>query len=162
MAMELNSFFELEKGAPSMSTVAPESAVNLVSRTSSELQTNDLMDKFVRTLTKKLNKAFPNRGKTQDSSIYRIQDPRSRSVVSNGEKSVRFQKNHTWNTEKQHEHRGRSAQLRKTNKNNNDKDPCKHCKRNIHDYRDCNACFTRGGVEHFKNECRSNQNNNLN
>ena len=49
MAMELNSFLELEKGARSTSTVVPESAVNLVSRTPSELQTNDLMDTFVRT-----------------------------------------------------------------------------------------------------------------
>ena len=41
MAIELNSFLDLEKGARSTSTVAPESAVNQVSRTSSELQTND-------------------------------------------------------------------------------------------------------------------------
>ena len=68
VSMELNSFRDLEKGARLTSTVAPESAVNLVSRTSSELQTNDSMDQFVRTLTEKLNKALPHGGKTQDSS----------------------------------------------------------------------------------------------
>ena len=68
MAIELNSFLELEKGARSTSTVAPESAVNQVSRTSSEIQTNDLMDTFVRTLTEKLNKALPHSGQTQDSN----------------------------------------------------------------------------------------------
>ena len=76
MAMELNSFLELEKGARSTSTVAPESAVNLISRISSVLQTNDLMDTFVPTLTEKLNKALPHSGKTQDSSTNRAQDSR--------------------------------------------------------------------------------------
>ena len=67
MAIELNSFIELEKGARSPSTVAPDSAVNQVSRNFSEIQPNDLMDTFVRTLTEKLNKALPHSGKTQDS-----------------------------------------------------------------------------------------------
>ena len=79
MAIELNSFLELEKGARSTSTVAPEVAVNQISRTPSELQTNDLMDTFVRTLTEKLNKALPHSGKTQDSSTYKTQN--SRSIV---------------------------------------------------------------------------------
>ena len=97
MAIELNSFLELAKGARSTSTVAPGSAVNQVSRTSSELQTNDLMDTFVRTLTEKLNKALPHSGKTQD-----LRNSRSSSVESNGNKSVRFQTSNTWNTKNQH------------------------------------------------------------
>ena len=95
IAIELNSFLELEKGARSTSTVAPESTVNQVSRTSSELQTNDSMDTFVRTLTEKLSKALPHSGKTQDSSTYRTEDSRSSSVESNGNKSVHFQTNIT-------------------------------------------------------------------
>ena len=69
MAIELNSFLELEKGARSTSSVAPESAVNQVSRTFSELQTNALLETFTRTLTEKLNKPLPHGGKTQDSNI---------------------------------------------------------------------------------------------
>ena len=164
MAIELNSFLELEKGARSTFTVAPESAVNQVSRTSPEIQTNDLMDTFVRTLTEKLNKALPHSGKTQDSNTYKTQNSRSSSVESNGNKSVRFQTSNTWNTNNQHkrQHRGRSPELRKTNKNNSNREPCKHCKRNNHDSRDCKACFKCGRVGHFRNECRSNLNNNLN
>ena len=118
MAIELNSFLELEKSARSTSTVAPESAVNQVSRTSSEIQTNDLMDTFVRTLTEKLNKALPHSGKTQDSNTYTTQNSRSSSAESNGNKSVRFQTSNTWHTKNQHnkQHRGRSPDLRKTNK----------------------------------------------
>ena len=102
MAIELNSFLELEKGARSTSTVAPDSAVNQVSRTSPEIQTNDLMDTFVRTLTEKLNKALPHSGKTQDSNTYKTQNSRSSGVDSNGNKSVRFQTSNTWNTNNQH------------------------------------------------------------
>ena len=163
MAIELNSFLELEKGARSTSTVAPESAVNQVSRTSSEIQTNDLMDTFVRTLTEKLNKALPHRGYTQDSNTYKTQNSRSSSVESNGKKSVRFQTSNTWHTKNQHnkQHRGRSTQPRKTTKNNSNRELCKHCKRNNHDSRDCKACFKCGRVGHFRNECRSNMNNKL-
>ena len=164
MAIELNSFLELEKSARSTSTVAPESAVNQVSRTSSEIQTNDLMDTFVRTLTEKLNKALPHSGQTQDSNTYKTQNSRSSSAESNGKKSVRFQTSNTWNTNNQHkrQHRGRSPEQRKTNKNNSNREPCKHCKRNNHDSRDCKACFKCGRVGHFRNEGRSNLNNNLN
>ena len=162
MAIELNSFLELEKGARSTSTVAPESAVSQVSRTSSELQTNDLMDTFVRTLTEKLNKALPHSGKTQDSNTYRSQNSRSSSVESNCNKYVRFQANNTWSTKNQHkkQHRGRSPELPRTTKNNSNRKPCKHGKRNDHDSRDCKACFKCGRVGHFRNECRSNLNNN--
>ena len=164
MAIELNSFLELEKGARSTSSVAPESAVNQVSRTPSELQTNDLMDTFVRTLTEKLNKALPHSGKIQDSSTYKTQNSRSSSVESNGNKSVRFQTSNTWNTKNQYkkQHRGRSPEPRKTKNNNSNREPCKHCKRKNHDSRDCKACFKCGRVRHFRNECRSNLNNNLN
>ena len=164
MAMELNSFLELERGARSTPTVAPESAVNQVSQTSSESQTHNLMDTFVRTLTEKLNKALPHNGKTQDPSTYRTQNSRSSSVESNGNKSVRFQTRTTGNTKNRHEkqQRGRSPEPRKTNKNDGNREPCKHCKRNNHDSRDCKACFKCGRVGHFKNECRSNLNNNLN
>ena len=164
MAMELNSFLELEKGARSTSTVVPESAVNLISPTLSESQTHDLMDTFVRTLTEKLNKALPHSGKTQDSSTYKTQNSRPSSAESNGNKSVRFQTRNTWHRKNQHEkhYRGRSPELRKMNNNNSNREPCKHCKRNNHDSRDCKACFNCGRVGHFKNECRSNLNNNLN
>ena len=164
MAIELNSFLELEKCAPSTSTVAPESAVNQVSRTSSELQTNDLMDAFVRTLTEKLNKDLPHSGKTQDPITYRSQNSRSISVESNGNKSVRFQATNTWNTKNQHKkhHQGRSPELPRTTKSNSNREPCKYCKRNNHDSRDRKACSKCGRVGHFRNECRSNLNNNLN
>ena len=164
MAIELNSFLELEKSAHSTSTVVPESAVNQVSRTPSELQTNDLMDTFVRTLTEKLNKALPHSGKTQASKTYRSQNSRSSSVESNGNKSVRFHANKTWNKKNKHkkQHRGRSPELPRTTRNNSNREPCKHCKRNNHDSRDCKACFKCGRVGHFRNECRSNLNNNLN
>ena len=120
MAIELNSFLELEKRARSTSSVAPESAVNQVSRTSSELQTNDSMDTFVRVLTEKLNKALAHSGKTQDPKTYRSQISRSSSVESNGNKALRFQANNTWNTKNQHrkQHRGRSPELPRTTKNN--------------------------------------------
>ena len=93
--IELISFLELEKGARSTSTVAPEPAVNQVSRTSSEIETNDLMDTFVQILTEKLNKALPHSGKTQDSNTYKTQNSRSSSVESNGNESVRFQTSNT-------------------------------------------------------------------
>ena len=143
MAMELIFFLELEKGARSTSSVVPESTVNLVSLTPFELQTNDLMDMLVRTQTEKLKKALPHSVKTQDSSTYRAQDSRSSSDESNGKKSVRFPTSNTWSTKNQHkkQHRGRSPDLRKTNKNNSSRELCKHCKRNNHESRDCKACL---------------------
>ena len=137
--------------------------MNQVSRTS-ELRTKDFMDRFVRTLTENLNKALLHSGKTQDPDTYRSQKSRSGSVESNGNKSVRFQANNTWNTKNQHkkQHRGRSPELPRTTKNNSNREPCKHCKRNNHDSRDCKACFHCGRVGHIKKKCRSNLNNNLN
>ena len=96
MTMELNSSLELEKGARSTSTVVPESAVNLI-----QLQTNELMDTVVLTLTEKLNKALPHSGKIQELSTYRTQDSHSSSVESNGNKSVCFSPKNTLTTKNQ-------------------------------------------------------------
>ena len=122
------------------------------------------MDQFFRNLREKMIKALPHCGMTQDSSTYRTRDPRSSSVQFNGKKSVCLQTKNTWNTKRQSnkQHRGRSPELRKTNKNGSNREPCKHCKRNNQDSRDCKACFTCCRVGHFKSEWRSNQNNNLN
>ena len=56
LAMELNSFLESEKGAPSTSEMA-ETNVNAISREASEPSTKEWMDELVR--TEGFKKAMP-------------------------------------------------------------------------------------------------------
>ena len=56
--MELNSFLEIEKGAPSTSKMA-KTSVNAISRETPEPPAKEWMDEFVRTLTEVFKNAMP-------------------------------------------------------------------------------------------------------
>ena len=120
MAMEFNSFLEIEKGAPPKLQTS-ETTGNLISQNPSDQNSNDLMDQFVRTFTEKLNKAMPSTEKSRDS--------RSISVDSSANKSVCFRTNNNGNKKNQNsqQNRERSPGPKKSNKGNNKKEPCKHC-----------------------------------
>ena len=170
--MELNSFLEIEKGAPSTSKMA-KTSVNSISRENPEPPAKEWMDELVRTLTDGIKNAMPK--PSQEGSRQRIstqnrnQPSRSNSTDSQGTRTVRFQKNANGrqNT-KNRDNNWRGSNCQNTNSNqpndnkNSSKGPCKHCKSKNHASNECKACFKCGKIGHFRNECRSNTPNNLN
>ena len=96
LAMELNSFQEIEKGAPSTSKMA-ETSVNAISRETPEPPTKEWMDELVRTLTDGIENAMPKPSqegsRQRNCTPNRNQPPRSNSIDSQGTRTVRFQKN---------------------------------------------------------------------
>ena len=172
LAMELNSFLEIEKAAPSTSKMA-ETSVNAISRETPEPPTKEWMDELVRTLTDGFKNAMPKPSqegsRQRNSTPNRNQPSRSNSTDSQGTRTVRFQKNSNEgrNTNNRHNNwRGSNRQNTNSNRpnsnQNSSKGPCKHCKRENHASNECKACFKCGKIGHFRNECRSNTPNNLN
>ena len=66
VAMELNSFLEIEKGAASTSKLA-ETSVNVISRETPEPPTKEWMDELVRTLTERFKNAMPTQSNQEIS-----------------------------------------------------------------------------------------------
>ena len=172
LAMELISFLEIEKGAPSTSKMA-ETSVNAISRETLEPRTKEWMDELVRTLTDGIKNAMPKpsqEGSQQrNSTPNRNQPSRSNSTDSQGTRTVRFQKNSNErrsNSGQDNNRRGpnrlNSTPNRPDSNQISSKGPCKHCKRENHASNECKACFKCGKIGYFRNECRSNTPNNLN
>ena len=94
LAMELNSFLEIEKGAPSTSKMA-ETSVNAISRETPEPPTKEWMDELVRTLTDGIKNSMPKPSqegsRQRNSTPNRHQPSRSNSTDSQGTRTVRFQ-----------------------------------------------------------------------
>ena len=171
--MELKSFLETEKGAPSKSKMA-ETSVNAISRETHEPPIKEWMDELVRTLTEGFKSAMPKPSqevsRQRNSTPNRNQSSRSNnSTDSQGTWTVRFQNN----SNERRNYSGRDNNLRGPNRlnstpsrrnsnQNSSKGPCKHCKRENHASNECKACFKWGKIRHFRNECRSNTPNNLN
>ena len=94
LAMELNSFLEIEKGAPSTNKMA-ETSVDAISRETPEPPTKEWMDELVPTLTDGIKNAMPE--PSQEGSRQRKSTPnrnqlsRSNSTDSQGNRTVRFQ-----------------------------------------------------------------------
>ena len=172
LAMELNSFLEIEKGAPSTSKMA-ETSVNAISRETPEPPTKEWMDELFRTLTDGIKNSMPKPSqegsRQRKSTPNRSQPSRSNSTDSQGTRTVRFQNNSNErrnNSGRDNIWRGPNRQNTKSNRSNDNKNcskgPCKHCKRKKHASNECKACFKCGKIGHFRNECRSNTPNNLN
>ena len=172
LAMELNSFPEIEKGAPSTSKMA-ENSVNAISRETPEPLTKEWMDELVRTLAEGFKNAMPKpnpkNSRQRISTQNRNRPPRSNSTDSQGTRTVRFQniaKERRNNSGRDNNRRGpnclNSTPNRPNSNQKNSKGPCKHCKRENHASNECKACFKCGKIGHFRNECRSNTPNNLN
>ena len=170
--MELNSFLEIEKGAPSTSKMA-ETSVNAISRETTEPPAKEWMDELVRTLTEGFKNAMPKpnpeASRQGNNTPNRNQPSRSNSTDSQGTRTVRFQStsNGGRNTNNRDNNwRGSNRQNTNPNRSNDNKNsskgPCKHCKRDNHASNECKACFKCGKIGHFRNECRSNTANNLN
>ena len=93
LAMELISFLEIEKGAPSTSKMA-EASVNAISRETPEPPTKEWMDELVRTLTEGFKNAVPKSNpevsRQRTSTPNRNQSSRSNSIDSQGFRTVLF------------------------------------------------------------------------
>ena len=172
LAMELNSFLEIEKGAPSTSKMA-ETSVNAISRETPEPPTKEWMDKLVRTLTDGIKNAMPKLSqegsRQRNSTTNRNQPSRSDSTDSQGTRTVRFQKNSSGGqsfNNRDKNWRGPNRQNTNSNRPNENKNsskgPCKHCKRKNHASNESKGCFKCGKIGYFRNECRSDTPNNLN
>ena len=85
LAMEMISFLEIEKRAPSTSKMA-QSSGNAISREAHEPSTKEWMDEFVRALTEGSQKAIPKPNKDvsrqRNSTPNRNQPSRSSSTGS--------------------------------------------------------------------------------
>ena len=154
LAMELNSFLEIEKGAPSTSKMA-ETSVNAMYRETPEPPTKEWMDELARTPTEVFKNAMtkPNQedSRQRNSTPNRNQLSRSNSTDFKGTRTVRFQKdsNGGGNTNNRDSNcRGSNRQITNSNRRNDNKNgskgPCKHCKRDNHASNECKACFKCG------------------
>ena len=172
LAMELNSFLEIEKGAPSTSKMA-ETSVNAISRETPEPPTKVWMDELVQTLTDGIKNSVPKPSqegsRQRNSTPNRNQPSRTNSTDSQGTRTVRFQNNSNEirnNSGQDNNWRGPNRQNTKSNRSNDNKNsskgPGKHCQRKNHASNECKACFKCVKIGHFRNECRSNIPNNLN
>ena len=96
LAMALNSFLEIENGAPSTSKMA-ETSVNAISRETPEPPTKEWMNELVRTLTDGIKNAMPKPSqegsRQRNSTPNRNQLSRSNSTDSQETRTVRFQNN---------------------------------------------------------------------
>ena len=96
MAIEMNSFLEIKRGAPSTSEMA-QISVNAISREAPEPSTKEWMDELVRTPTEGFKNAMPKSNqelsRQRSSTSNRNQPSRSNSTDSQGNRTVRFQKN---------------------------------------------------------------------
>ena len=151
LAMELNSFLEIEKRSPSTSKMA-EASVNAISRETPEPSTKELMDELVRTLTEGFKNAMPKPNaevsRQRTSTPNRNQPSRSNSTDSQGTRMVRFQNNSNErrnNSGRDNNRRGpnrlNSTPNRPNSTQSSSKGPCKHCKRENHASNECKACF---------------------
>ena len=172
LAMELNSFLEIEKGAPSKSKLA-ETSVNAISCEVHEPSTKEWMDDLVRTLTEAFKNSMPKpsqgASRQRNNTLNRNQPSRSNSTDSQGTRTVRFQNNSNGgpNTiNRDNNWRGSNRQnmnsSRPNDNRNSFKGPCKFCKRDNHASNECKTCFKCGKIRHFRNERRSKTSNNLN
>ena len=172
LVMELNSFLEIERGAPSTSKTA-EASVNAMSRETPEPPTKEWMDELVRTLTEGFKNAMPKPNpevsRQRNSTPNSNQPSRSNSTDSQGTRTVRFQNNSNErrnNSGRYNNRRGpnrlNSTSNRPSTTQNSSTGPCKHCKRENHASNECKAWFKCGKIGHFRKECRSNTPNKLN
>ena len=172
LAMELISFLEIEKRAPSTSKLS-ETSVNAISRETPEPPAKEWMDELVRTLTEGFKNAMPKLSqegsRQRKSTPNRNQPSRSNSTDSQGTRTARFQKNSKGGQSINNQNSNwRGPNRQKTNSNwpngnkNSSKGPWKHFKRDNHASNELKACFKCGKVGPFRNECRSKTPNNLN
>ena len=167
LAMELNFFLEIEKGAPSTSKMA-ETSVNAISRETPEPPAKEWVDELVRTLTEGFKNAMPKPSqegsRQRNCTPNRNQPSLSNSTDSQGTCTVRFQKNSNGgrNTNNRHNNwRGSNRQITNSNQPNDNKNsskgPCKHCKSDNHASNECKACFKCGKIGHFRNDAKATQ-----
>ena len=162
LAVELNSFLEIEKGATSTSKVA-ETSVNAIAREAPEPPTKEWMDELIRKLTEGFKNATLK--PCQEVSRPRIITPKrnqsswSNSTDSQGTRTVRFQNNSNGgrNTNNRDNNwRGSNRQNTISNRSNDNKNsskgPCKHCKRDNPASNESKACFKCGRIGNFRNE----------
>ena len=172
LAMELNSFLEIEEGASITSKVA-KTSVNAISCATLEPSTKKRMDELVRTSTEGFKNAMPEPSQEAsrpcNSTADRNQFARPNSTDSQGNRTVYFQKH----SKQRNSYNGGGSNRRELNlqkwsptrPNSNktsSKGPCKQCKRSNYASIECKAYFKCGKKGYFRNECRSNTSNNLN
>ena len=171
-AVELNSFLEIDKGAPSTSEMT-EASVNAVSREAPEPSIKEWMDELVPTLTEVFKNAMPKLNqevsRQQNSTPNRNQPSRSNSADSHETRAVGFKGNSNErknssgrDNNRRGPNRQNSTPYRPNSNQNSSKRPCKHFKRENHALNEFKACFKFGKIGHFRNECRSNFPDNLN
>ena len=162
LAMELNSFLEIERGAPSSSHTTAGASVNMISREHPEQSNHQIMENLVRTLTEGIRKALPKpeqkNNRQRSATPNRESTSRSNSIDSQRGRAVRFEdkkSNNYHNNQNHKRHTRNGAGNRSNGRNVITRAPCKHCKRTNHDSKDCKACFKCGRVGHFQCDCRS-------
>ena len=169
LAMELHSFLEIENGSHQVAE-----PVNRVSHTSSATAGPEVMAEFVRAFRQELDRGRPqtsgpkiDQENSRPNRSHQSERGRSQSNDSNRSgQSVRFQSDEdrsrsryrTHDNDPSKRNRDHSPHPEKQNynrKNNDDKKPCEHCKRENHSSKDCKACFNCLRVGHFRKDCRA-------
>ena len=136
LAIDMNSFLEIEKGALSTSEMA-EASVNLISREAPEPSTKEWMDELVRTQTEGFKNAMPmpsqERSRQWYSTQNRNQPSQSNSTDDQETRTVQFQNSSIGERNSNNQDNNwRGSNCQNTNSNqpndnkNNSKGPCKH------------------------------------
>ena len=171
LAMELNSFLEIERGGAEASQ-----PVNRVS--TDDTPASDLMTEFVRTLRQELQRSRPqNSGYGPQGDGRRNNSPsnlRPRSESNDSTKSnpsVRFQSaqnssnyrnNESGNNKRNRESSPHPSKKRDDKTTESNKKMCDRCKRTNHATKDCKACYNCLKVGHFRRDCTANKKKPLN
>ena len=163
LAMELNSFLEIENGSQQLSQ-----PVNQIDSTPAITPSSEVWTEFVRSLRQELHREKPQSSGSsnfQRQSSGEFNRSRSRSNDSaRSNQSVRFQspqergrqqyRSKDNNSQRRYRDDSPHPNLKQEKKRSSwNKKHCDKCKRNNHETKDCKACYNCLRVGHFSKEC---------
>ena len=189
LAVELHAFMEMDpslrsgsQAALNMVSATPLQPLMATASTSQE----DMMGTLIQTFRQEIQRALPQTNQNSSNSRSSSTDGRSvrfnspgpnrQSANSNQNQNYRNSNNNSNrynnniqnrydNSSNQQNNRynnNRNTPNQQQNRNNTNQQPCRHCNRTNHQFRDCQACFNCGRLGHMSRECRAprqNQNN---
>ena len=190
LAVELHAFMEMDPSLRSgsqatvnMVSATPPQPLMPTASTSQE----DMMGTLIQTIRQQIQKALPqtsqnswnSRSSSTDGRSVRFNSPgtnrQSANTNQNQNQNCRNSNNNnkynnnqndrynnSGNQQNNRYNNNRNTPNQQQNRNNTNQQPCRHCSRTNHQYKDCQACFNCGRLGHMSCECRAPQQNHNN